>query len=134
MSMLGKNDIVHDEATAQRVTDYFEDAADRILSGATKRKVQPRPEPDPVFDVETKRPGVKRAIRKAVDRGMVEVFGPPVLIDDVNTITNRVFKRAVRPLLAQVFADGVEAGRDDLAACCGCSGSGVHNPYNGSEI
>lgn len=121
--------------------DYYENAAQRIIESPSSRAVKatagvledppwkPHVSPEP-----TKRTGVKKEIRRALrDVSHSLDLGLPWV--EVNALTNLVYGRVVRPLLAQVFADGVEAGREDLASCCGCSGGdGVTNPYDGSAL
>lgn len=65
------------------------------------------------------RAGVRRATAKAVDHD------PPYV---------REGDPPSDP--AEAFALGVEAGREDVAQCCGCNNSaeGVTSPYDGSVL
>lgn len=109
----------------------IEQAVDEIL--ANRRRPR-RSTPNPPVPVEVKIPlvsvrGLKRRIRKVLlDRD--DDLGLDLHPDDVNALTNRLYKGLVRPALARAWKQGAEAGSEAVSACCGCSGGDLpDNPY-----
>lgn len=115
----------------------YDALADQILA-KTRAPLKSKargPKPRKVPQKRHERALHKRTLRQVIHDAVGEVSGG-VHDDEVNVITNRIWKRAARPAMARAFAEGVEIGRDDVAQCCGCSGSNVDitNPYDGSTL
>lgn len=118
--------------------DFYDRAANQILATRANPKLK-RPLRKPPVRLERRKPkrsSVKKALRSALWSESL-VYGESVsdLRDNVNRLTNVIWKTVMRPALAAAYADGAEAGADNLAECCGCSGSGpIINPYDGTEF
>jgi hypothetical protein len=112
------------------VSREIEQAVDEILANQRTRRSTPNP-PIPV-KVNVPLPrilGLKRRIRAAIRESIVE-YGSVAFDDEVNSLTNRLYKGLVRPSLARAWKDGAEAGSEAVSACCGCSGGELPpNPY-----
>lgn len=110
--------------------DDIEQAVDAIILAQKVRRSTPNPEIPVEVSVPLPRVrGLKRRIRSVLlDRD--DDIGLDIHPDDVNTLTNRLYKGIVRPALARAWKQGAEAGSDAVSACCGCSGGALpDNPY-----
>jgi len=103
-------------------------AVDEILANQKVRRSAPVAERPIVQSEPRANQGLKRRIRSVVRAAIVKYDGI-AYVDEVNTITNRVYKRLVRPALAQAWREGAEAGGEAVAACCGCVAPIPDNPY-----
>lgn len=118
--------------------DFYDRAADQILATRPNPKLKRfAPRPVSLERRTPKRGNAKKALRRAVDNKSYLVWGDTTreLRSNARDLADDLWEEFVRPALAAAYADGAEAGADNLAACCGCSGDGpITNPYDGSEF
>lgn len=74
--------------------------------------------------------GVKHQIRKVLRKD--DLMRAVVRDDHINALTNRLYKRVVRPLLAKAYNEGFYAGKEYPGEC----GDGCYhiNPYGGDAV